>query len=431
MLKVTVVGGGSTYTPELFNGFLKRQETFPLDELWLYDIDSERLGVVGDFIQRIADKEKAKFKIVLTTDRKAAIQNSSYVITQLRVGKMKARKEDEYLGKRHGLIGQETTGVGGMAKALRTIPVVIDIAKEIKELAPDAMLVNFANPAGLVTEALFRFMPSVQSVGVCNVAITIKMEILNQLNQSFDMQIQPDEAEIKCLGLNHLTWFYGFEVNGVDYWPQVMSAVIQEAGKDQELRFDVNTLRNLNMLPNDYLRYFYYKQKLIEQQKNWPPSRAEVVHEIETNLLKEYSDPTQNTFPKDMMKRGGAYYSTVATQLLNSHFNDIKQTQVVNIRHGGAIEGWDPDWVVEMPCSVSAKGIEPIPTQPLPPVCAGLVAQVKAYEILTAEAALTGERRLAYQALLVHPLGPPADKVEAVLEDLLKTNRGYLPNFFK
>lgn len=431
MLKVTVVGGGSTYTPELFNGFFQRQDIFPLDELWLYDIDSVRLKIVGNFIQRIAEKLGTKFKIVLSTDRKTAIRGASYVITQLRVGKMDARKNDEYLGKRYGLVGQETTGIGGLANALRTIPVILEIAQEIERQAPNALLVNFANPAGLVTEAIFRYKPSVQAVGVCNVAINIKMDVINRLNQNLNLDIQPENANLRCLGLNHLTWFYGFEVNGKEYWPQIMSSLIEEMENQPDPLFDVYTLKNLNMLPNYYLQYFYYTQKVIEQQQSWPPSRAEEVEEIEYSLLQQYEDPAQNDLPEDMMKRGGAYYSTVAAQLLNSHFNDLNQIQVLNVRHGGAVETWDPDWVVEMPCKVSANGIEPIPTKPLPQVFSGLVAQVKAYEILAAEAAVTGDRQTAYQAMLAHPLGPSADAIEKVLEDLLETNRDYLPNFFK
>jgi 6-phospho-beta-glucosidase len=431
LLKVTVIGGGSTYTPELLNGFLDRQDDFPLDELWLMDIDRERLEIMGGFAQRMTIAKDARFKVILSTDQRESIRDASYVITQLRVGQMEARREDEYLGKRHGLIGQETTGVGGMAKALRTIPVILNIAEDIQAVGPNALLVNFANPSGLVTEALFRYAPDVDSVGVCNATITTKMEILNGLNERLGLHLQPEDARIKTLGLNHLTWFYGFEVDGQDYWPQIMQLLIEEMEGAEDPYFDPDTLQALLMLPNSYLRYYYYTNKMLEKQDHWPPSRAEEVFKIEADLLEEYQDETRTVPPEDLMKRGGAYYSTVATQLLNAHYNDLDEIHVVNVRQNGAVPGWDSDWVLEMPCRVSASGVIPIPASPLPAVCEGLVAQVKAYEILTAKAAVNGDRNAAYQALLAHPLGPSADKINEVLEDMLNTNRVYLPKFFK
>lgn len=214
MLKVAVIGGGSTYTPELINGFIERQEQFPLDQLWLMDIDKERLHIVGQFARRMAKSKHAQFEIILSDNQGEAIENASYVITQLRVGQMKARREDEYLGKRHNLIGQETTGIGGMAKALRTIPVILSIAEDMVKFAPAALLVNFANPSGLVTEALFRYAPEITSVGVCNAALTTKMEILKNLNARLGTNFSSSEANIKTLGLNHLTWYYGLEIQG-------------------------------------------------------------------------------------------------------------------------------------------------------------------------------------------------------------------------
>jgi 6-phospho-beta-glucosidase len=430
MLKVAVIGGGSTYTPELVHGFLTRQDEFPLDELWLMDIDPQRLEIVGGFVKRMASENGANFRIHLSLDQKDSISDASYVITQMRVGQMDARRNDEYLGKRYGLIGQETTGVGGMAKALRTIPVVLNVASDIQALAPHALLVNFANPAGLVTEALFRYAPDVSCVGVCNASITIKMEILNKLNEWLGTKIQPQDVQIKTLGLNHLTWFYGFEVNGHEYWPQIMAGMIEEMKGEDDLFFDPNTLQALQMLPNYYLRYYYYTDKMLEKQAHWPPSRAEEVQVIEEDLLKIYRDKERSQLPQELMARGGAYYSTVATQLLNAHYNDLDEIHVLNVRQNGAVPDWNDDWVLELPCRVSNIGIQPLPAEPLPLVCESLIAQVKAYEILTAQAAVTGDRIAAYQALLAHPLGPTADKIEAFLEEMLDINREFLPKFF-
>ena len=432
MLKVAVIGGGSTYTPELINGFLERRESFPVDELWLMDISQERLDVVGKFAQRMVEAKGAPFKVFLTTNQREAITNANYVITQLRVGMMEARRNDEYLGMRHGLIGQETTGVGGMAKAMRTIPVILSVAKDIREVgAPGCMLANFTNPAGLVTEAIFRYGEGVPAVGVCNVAIGVKNGFLKEIEAETGQKINPDHAQLKTLGLNHLTWHYGFTVEGEEIFPRILERYVEKLRADEHPAWTPETIEALRMIPNYYLSYFYYTQKKVAEQEKWPPSRAEQVQAIEENLLKEYAEPDRTEPPDDLMKRGGAYYSTVATQLLNAHYNDLGETHVVNLRHNGAVPGWPADWVLEMPAQVNKAGVTPLPADPLPQSVFGLIAQVKAFEILTVEAAVHGDRRAAYQALLAHPLGPSADKVDAVLNDLLETNRQHLPQFFK
>ena len=431
MLKVAVIGGGSTYTPELVNGFLTRKDEFPLDELWLMDIDEERLSVVGSFAQRMVEAKGSPFKVILSANQRETVKDADYVTTQLRVGHMEARRRDEYLGLRHGLIGQETTGVGGMAKALRTIPVILKIAQDIKEVAkPETMLVNFTNPAGLVTQALSKYAPDVPAVGVCNVPITTKMGILEGLEQASGRKIDPDHAELKTLGLNHLSWHRGFTIDGEDVWPQVMEGFIAELKKEEDPEWDPRTIEVLRMMPNYYLQYFYHTDRKLKSQEKWPPSRAEEVIEIEKDLLREYADPDLNEPPADLMKRGGAYYSTVATQLLNAHYNDLGETHVVNIKNGDAVKEWPADWVLEIPSTVKKSGITPIPTEPLPVACFGLISAVKAYELLTVEAAVHGDREAAYQALLVNPLGPKADKVQAVLDDMLETHKEHLPQFW-
>jgi 6-phospho-beta-glucosidase len=430
-MKIAVIGGGSTYTPELVNGFLARMKSLPLTELWLMDIDPERLEIVGGFARRMVAAKGDPFKVMLTTDQRLAVKDATYVTTQIRVGHMPARVADEYLGLRHGLIGQETTGIGGMAKAMRTIPVLLKLAKDMEELAPGALLVNFTNPSGLVTEALHRYAPAVPSVGVCNAPIGMKMQIVKKLEESSGKEIPLESAELNTLGLNHLSWHRGFTVEGEDVWPQVLSAYIAELKAEPEPEWDPGTVENLGMIPNYYLQYYYHTDHKMGEERQWPPSRGEEVIEIEKNLLKEYADPNLSEPPADLMLRGGAYYSTVATQLLNAHFNDMGETHVVNIRHNGAVPGWPADWVLEMPAKVDRKGIHPLPAEPLPIACFGLLAHVKAYELLTVEAAVHGDRQAAYQALLAHPLGPKADKVQAVLDDLLETNKVYLPQFYK
>jgi 6-phospho-beta-glucosidase len=431
MLKVAVIGGGSTYTPELVNGFLERINQFPLDELWLMDIDEERLKVVGKFTQRMVDAKGSPFKVILSTNQRESVKDASYVTTQLRVGHMEARRRDEYLGMRHGLIGQETTGVGGMAKALRTIPIILKIAQDIREVAkPDTILVNFTNPAGLVTQAISKYAADVPAVGVCNVPITTKMHIIENLEKTTGEKIDPDHTELKTLGLNHLSWHRGFTIDGEDVWAQIIQGFISDLKQEEDPEWDPRTIEVLRMIPNYYLQYFYHTDKKLKSQEKWPPSRAEEVIEIEKDLLRKYADPSLNEPPAELMKRGGAYYSTVATQLLNAHYNDLGETHVVNIANNGAVKEWPAEWVLEIPSMVRKSGITPIPAAPLPLSQFGLISAVKAYELLTVEAAVHGDRNAVYEALLAHPIGPKADQVQAVLDDMLETHKEHLPQFW-
>lgn len=427
-MKVAVIGGGSSYTPELVKGFLDRVESLPLSELWLVDISPQRLETVGGFAQRMVRAVGQPFTVHLTADQKDGIAGASYVIVQLRVGGMRARREDEYLGHRHGLIGQETTGVGGMANALRTIPVLLDIAADMRKMAPEALLVNFTNPSGLVTQALALHAPEVRAVGVCNSPITTQMAILEGLAKH-GVTIPEGTIELDALGLNHLTWYRGLQAGGQDLWTRFLDTYLADPDSYDVHHFAPSLVASLAMLPNSYLQYYYQTAAKLAEQAKWPPSRAEKVMEIEKQLLAQYAEPERSQPPTDLMKRGGAYYSTVAVQLLDAHYNDSGETHVVNVPHRGAVPGWPEEWVLEMPCRVSRAGISPLSAPPLPPACYGLTVQVKMYELLTVAAAVHGDRNAAYQALLAHPLGPPADRIEAVLEDMLHTNRQHLPQF--
>jgi len=428
-MKIAVIGGGSTYTPELVSGFLERVKSLPLKELRLMDIDVARLEIVGGFAQRMVTAKGNPFKVVLSTNQREAVSGAAYVITQLRVGQMPARVTDEYLGKRHGLIGQETTGVGGMAKALRTIPVILGIAKDMRETAPGALLLNFTNPSGLVTEALNRYAADVPAVGVCNGGITSKMVMLGSLGEIVGGPVEASRVVLHSLGLNHLTWYRSLTIDGEEMWPKLFPAYLAQLRSEAEPEWDIQTLESLGMIPNSYLQYFYYTDKKLASQEKWPPSRGEEVLEIEKDLLHQYADPALTAPPAELMLRGGAFYSTLATQLIDSHYNNLGLVEIVNVRNNGAVKEWPPDWVLEMPCKIDRDGIHPLSAEPLPLACFGLVAQVKMYELLTVEAAVHGDRNAAYQALLSHPLGPKADKVQEVLGDMLETNRQYLPQF--
>ena len=429
-MKIAVMGGGSTYTPELIVGFLERVEQLPVSELWLMDPDAERLRIVGGFSQRIVEAKGCPFQVRLTRDGAQAVEGASYVLVQLRVGGMEARRQDEYLGHRHGLIGQETTGVGGMANALRTIPIVLHIANLVNRLAPGALLINFSNPSGLVTEALSRYAKTVNAVGLCNAPLGMLNSALETYRQVTCEPVDPSLARLDTLGLNHLTWHRGITLEGRDIWPLVLPAYLAELSTESGPSWEKELIQALGAVPNYYLHYYYHTSKKLAEQKAWPPSRAEEVMVIEAELLEEYADTACVEPPKGLLQRGGAYYSTAAAQLIEAHHNDLGQVHVVNVPHAGAVPGWPDDWVLEMPCRVFHSGIQPLPAEPLAPVCAGLLAQVKAYELLTVEAAVHGDRQAAYQALLAHPLGPEADQVAAVLDDMLEVNRPHLPAFW-
>jgi 6-phospho-beta-glucosidase len=255
------------------------------------------------------------------------------------------------------------------------------------------------------------------------------MEIVEALGKRLGTRLDPAAAALDTLGLNHLTWHRGLRAGGEELWPQVLAGYLDMLRADPEPAWDPRTVEALGMIPNYYLRYYYHTDRVLAEQAGWPPSRAETVMAVERDLLAAYAEPERTEPPAELEERGGAYYSTVATQLLDAHYNDRGEAHVVNVPHRGAVAGWPADWVLEMPCRVDAAGIHPLPAVPLPPVCFGLLAHVKAYELLAVQAAVSGDRIAAYQALLAHPLGPLADRVEAVLDDLLATHAAHLPQF--
>ncbi len=422
-MKVTVIGGGSTYTPELVSGFIRFHERFPITELALMDVDGERLAVVGGFARRMVAAKGDPFTVTLHTDRRPAVEGAAFVTTQLRVGHMPARREDEYLGRRWGLIGQETTGVGGFAKALRTIPVLMALAEEMRQSAPGAPLVNFTNPSGLVTQALRTYAPDVNSIGLCNIPIGYRMRVAKLF------EVEPERVEIDMLGLNHLTWFRGAKVDGEDVWPAVFKHYLDEQEASDDPAIPPALMQAQGMIPSYYLKYFYRTPHAVSQQEAWPPSRAEQVMAIEEGLLAQYADPALTEPPPELEKRGGAYYSTAAVQLLQAIHNDEGAIHVVNVPNAGAVPGWPEDWVLELPCRVDAAGAHPLPADPIPEPMAGLIHQVKSYELLAAKAAVSGDREAALLALIANPLGPDADRVPEVLNDLLRTHAAYLPQF--
>ncbi len=429
-MKIAVIGGGSTYTPELINGFLQKADQIPVNEIRLMDNDPQRLTIVGGFVQRLVRESKQPLEIVLSDNIQESVAGSDFVITQLRVGQMPARREDEYLGRRHHLIGQETTGIGGMSKALRTIPVILEICEQIKQESPDAFLLNFSNPSGLVMEAITRYAPKVKAVGVCNSAYTAKMKILQELSNSREEVFSPEDGELLTLGLNHLTWHYGFKLRGEDAWEEVFQGYLKQLRTMDEPPFNPDYIEKQQLIPNEYLEYYFQTDRKLKLQEAWPPSRAETVMEIEKEVLTLFSDPTQSQIPEVLLQRGGSYYSSVAIGIMNAIWNDLGDTHIANVPHKGQVKGWEQDWVLEMPCKVDRKGVHPLETPPLPLYNYTILEQVKQYELLTVESAVHGDRDAAIRALVTHPLGPDEEHVGAVLDDMLTTHQRYLPRFF-
>jgi len=419
-IKVAVIGGGSTYTPELVEGLGLRREVLPIDELVLHDIDERRLTVVGGLAGRILDHLDFPGRLVCTTDRDRAVEGASFVLVQLRVGGMTARLRDETVPLRFGCIGQETTGPGGFAKALRTIPVVLEIADDVARLgAPGAWLLDFTNPSGLVTQALLDH--GHRAIGLCNVPIGFQRDLAKRLG------VAPERVQLEHVGLNHLSWERKVLVDGVDRLPALIADHAEEIADDVEL--PVAIVRLLRAIPSYYLRYYYLTAQVFAELQREKP-RAEEVMEIERGLLKMYADPALDVKPKLLEERGGAFYSEASAMLIESLFTDRGDVQVVNVRGGGALPGLADDDVVEVACRIDGQGAHPLAVAPLAPEMHGLVAQAKAYERLAVRAAVTGDRDLALMALMANPLVRDYDVAGPLLEALLEANRAALPAFF-
>ena len=416
-MKLAVVGGGSTYTPELVAGLARERERLELTELVLQDIDPERRDVVGGLADRMLRAAGYDGKFSVTDDLDAAVEGASFVLIQLRVGGQEARLSDETLPLACGCIGQETTGAGGLGKALRTVPVVLQIADRVRELAaPDAWVVDFTNPVGIVVRGLLD--SGHRAVGLCNVAIGIQRAIARLLG------IEPERVLIDQVGLNHLTWVRAVQVDGTEVLPDLLAEHVDELAD----MLPPSLLQKLGAIPSYYLHYFYLHDEELERQRTAKPRAAEVA-EIERELLELYRDPNLTTKPKLLERRGGAYYSEAATQLVRSLATGDGDVQVIDVRNDGTLAGLAGDDVVEVPARIDSAGPKPLPQPPLAPEMLGLVQHVAAYERLAVQAAITGDRDLVYKALLAHPLIGQVPQVEELTEKLLTEGRAHLPQF--
>jgi 6-phospho-beta-glucosidase len=420
-MKLAVVGGGSTYTPELVDGFARLGDELAVEELVLIDPAVERLEVIGALARRILARQGHPARLTWTADLDAGIADADAVLLQLRVGGQAARRGDETWPLECGCVGQETTGAGGLAKAIRTVPVVLDIAERVARSNPQAWIIDFTNPVGIVTRALLQ--SGHRAVGLCNVAIGFQRRFAAMLG------VSPGEVSLDHVGLNHLTWERGVRVRGQDVLTKLLTDHGAEIADDLEL--PVGLLHELGVVPSYYLRYFYAHDEVVRELLSGPP-RADAVTEIETKLMEMYADPGLDEKPALLGQRGGAFYSEAAVDLSAALLRSGPATgsssvQVVNTRNDGTLPFLPDDAVIEVPAVVDPAGPRPLSVDPLEPLYAGLVGAVTAYEHLALEAALHGGRDRVFAALLAHPLVGQIDQANALTDRLIAYNRDYLP----
>ncbi|MFD5071995.1 6-phospho-beta-glucosidase [Streptomyces sp. NPDC058369] len=418
-MKLAVVGGGSTYTPELIDGFARLRDTLPVEELVLVDPAADRLDLVGGLARRIFAKQGHPGRIVTTSDVDAGVAGADAVLLQLRVGGQAARNQDETWPLECGCVGQETTGAGGLAKALRTVPVVLDIAERVRRTNPDAWIIDFTNPVGIVTRALLQ--AGHKAVGLCNVAIGFQRKFARLLD------VAPGEVHLDHVGLNHLTWETGVRLGG----PQgedVLPRLIAEHGDAiaDDLHMPRAVVDRLGVVPSYYLRYFYAHDEVV-RELGTKPSRAAEVAAMEKELLAMYGDPALDEKPALLAKRGGAFYSEAAVDLAAALLGGGGSAhQVVNTYNNGTLPFLPDDAVVEVQAKVDGSGATPLAVPALDPLYAGLIANVTAYEDLALRAALHGGRDRVFKALLAHPLIGQFEYAEALADKLIAHNREHL-----
>ena len=415
-MKLAIIGGGSTYTPELVDGFARLRAELPITELALVDPAADRLEAVGAVSRRIFAKQGHPGKVLTTDSVEEGADGADAVLFQLRVGGQAARNVDETLPLQFCCVGQETTGAGGLAKALRTVPVVLDLADRVRKVAPEARIVDFTNPVGIVTRALLD--AGHDAVGLCNVAIGFQRRFAAELG------VSPDRIQLDHVGLNHLTWERGVKLDGEEILPRIIEEQAREIAEGNQIPEEV--IHHLGMIPSYYLRYYYLHDQVVEEERS-APSRASEVAAIEEKLLTMYRDPSVDEKPELLAKRGGAFYSEAAVQLLASLVGGKGDVQVVNVRNEGTLSFLDDQAVIEVSASVSGSGIEPLPQAPLPAQLRGLIAHVSAYEELALDAAIRGGRDRVFGALLAHPLIAQVEVAQKLTDALIAANAQHLP----
>lgn len=433
-LKLVTIGGGSSYTPELVEGLIHRYKTFPVSEYWLVDIEEgkEKLQIIADLARRQIKKANLPIEVFTTLNREAALKDADFVTTQFRVGGLEARSIDEAIPAKYNVIGQETNGPGGLFKALRTIPVIFDIIKDCERLCPNAWIINFTNPAGIVTQAVFQYTNWKRFVGVCNLPYGMHVEMANLFETAVD------HLRINMIGLNHLVFGVDVFVDGKEVTKEALVKYSDTSGLG--MKNIVNTpwsnalIETLGVIPCSYLRYYFQQSEMLaaqNEQLKTNTTRAQVVMALEDELFKKYRDLSLDVKPKELESRGGAYYADTACNLMNSIYNDKKDVQVVNTTSNGVIKGIDFCDVVEVSCVITKEGPIPITMKQLPEAAIGLVQQMKSFEKLVCKAAVTGCYNDAYLAMVVNPLVQSEQLAKIILDEMLIAHQDYLPQFKK
>ena len=434
-VKIVTIGGGSSYTPELIEGFIKRKDELPIREIWLVDIEEgkEKLEIVGNLAKRMIKKANLDWELHTTLNREEALKDADFVTTQFRVGFLEARIKDEKIPFENGLLGQETNGPGGMLKAFRTIPVILDIVKDIKELAPNAWLINFTNPAGMVTEAVLKYGDFDKIVGLCNVPVNLQMDCAKIYNKEID------KFKFQFAGLNHFVWYtvadeFGKDLT-YDLWEKLQNKDEVGVKNIVNIDFDYDQVKNLGMLPCPYHRYYYLQDEMLKKSiKDWKEkgTRGEIVKKVEEELFELYKNLDLKEKPKQLEQRGGAYYSDAACEIINSIYNDKGTIMIVNTKNKGAIYDLPYDSSVEISSYITASGPKPINFGKFSnPGQRGYIQVMKSMEELTVEAAVTGDYATALQAFTTNPLVPGTEIARKVLNELLDAHEKYLPQFKK
>ena len=433
-LKMVTIGGGSSYTPELIEGLILRADTLPIKQLWLVDIEEgrEKLEIVANLARRMVKKANIDLEIHHTLNRREALKDADFVTTQIRVGQLAAREKDEMIPLSHGMLGQETNSAGGMFKGFRTIPVILDIARDMLELCPNAWLINFSNPAGMVTEALIRYSGLTRTIGLCNVPIGMERMAAGY----FDAE--PEDISIRFAGINHLVYGLDVRLNG----EIVTAALIDKMAASQaqtvanidSTAYDGVFLKQLGVIPCAYHEYYYKSGTMLakglkEYEKG--ESRARVVMQVEKELFEEYKNEDLAEKPKHLEKRGGAYYSEAACRLIESIYTDRRDIQPVVTKNNGAIKGLPHDASVEVSAVITKDGPIPLNVGHLPTAINGLVVQMKAFESLAVEAAVEGSYEKAVFALGINPLTHSDIVARRVVDELMEAHKDYLGQFFK
>lgn len=432
-MKVVIIGGGSSYTPEIIEGLLLRQDEFPVDIISLVDIESgkEKLEIVGQLAKRMIEKAGVSIELSWTLDRREALNGADFVSTQIRVGGLKAREKDERIPLSHGLIGQETNGAGGIFKAFRTIPVLLDLAKDVSEICPDAWIINFTNPAGIVTEALLKHGMHKKVIGVCNIPYNMTQSAAEILKED------PNNVRIEFIGMNHFVFGSKVLVNGEDKLSKVTEALVNQSVDFSPANivssgWSETFLEAMNMLPNPYHQYYYQKESTLKKdlkayQDNG--TRAEQVQVIEEELFNEYKNPQLDIKPEALEKRGGAYYSDVACSLMSSIYNNSQNIMTVNTLNNGAIVDLAEDSVIEVNCLITKEGPVPLTVGRLPQQIKADILMMKAFEEQVIKASISGDYRDAYLAFVMNPLIKDEKKAKVILDELLNAHKQYLPQF--